>query len=511
MSRTSSASDAHVRSDVQASRTTQPSLAVLIAGQASRFSHSHMNLCVRCFGLRDVDAHVVLSQTVYTRVAGPVVTAYPEWSLKADELQRYLRSWLLTNLGFRAAAVQVLTRETLEHRMGQLDALVAATEPELWRRTEVMRSQVVHGNVQRWVHNGRMLYVRHLAFASALHAEAARGSAYVWILCLREDNRFLVPSQPLPVTLSTVRKHRRGFVALDTHCSFLGAPADKIFLADRKGADALHRNSTGAFVELMVRWLRFGQMRMVHAQAAGRQLLQQHSGSHSGRQMEPPLTPPPAVSTPLSPSPPAPPAASSLPPVPLQMRTITTKAVTTKAGTKAGKPKLAGGRSHKGRHPRDATKDYTKEHGMHRAAGSTDPLQSEAFMVYHLREERVTLAKWPFERTDVRFEASALEHGAPHAAAGATVAARPCVRSLYMSCGPPVLRTLPSSSMPSSSTFSSTYSSTGRGAVSGDAVLPMCFPTTPHDRALWVKMGGRAREWAWQAAARPNTSWNAAA
>lgn len=150
---------------------------------------------------------------------------------------------------------------------------------------------------------------------------------YALFLVTREDNVFLVPKRPLPIeqlpaelqvvppivpTLAegahvlgvnhhSVRSERmtrrRGSVAMDTHCGFLGAPSDKIFLAgkhalalpklhsrplpspspspsaltvhapDKKGAAILLGNSTEAHVDMLLEWLRFGQRR--EAAAAG--------------------------------------------------------------------------------------------------------------------------------------------------------------------------------------------------------------------------------------------------
>ena len=45
---------------------------------------------------------------------------------------------------------------------------------------------------------------------------------------------------------------------LDTHCSFLGAPSDKISLFDRMGALTLFGTNKTSHIELLIAWLRDG-------------------------------------------------------------------------------------------------------------------------------------------------------------------------------------------------------------------------------------------------------------
>ncbi len=200
-------------------------LAVLISGQQFRFAHEHMNLNASTLipGCAVVDVHVVLAATKYARVAAPMTTGMARDAISA---------WLLVHAAFTSATVQILDVESLERRMSHLDEVVARTDSFLWHETKQMRSRTVHSNIVRWVNNGRMLYLRHLAFRAAMHAENESGVLYSYVLCIREDNRFLEPTAPLPMeafeTLRRQQSRRRGFVALDKHCAFMAPAADKM-------------------------------------------------------------------------------------------------------------------------------------------------------------------------------------------------------------------------------------------------------------------------------------------
>jgi hypothetical protein len=103
-------------------------------------------------------------------------------------------------------------------------------------------------------------------------------------------------------------------------------------------------------------------------------------------------------------------------------------------------------------HAADARQQSGEPTGGHRpAAPAVDALQSEGFLASLLRARRVAVRLVPFERTDVR-----LERGTTSAAP-----ARACVRPLYYHCGPASLR--------------------------ARHMLPMCAPTTRHERELYQR------------------------
>jgi hypothetical protein len=101
-----------------------------------------------------------------------------------------------------------------------------------------------------------------------------------------------------------------------------------------------------------------------------------------------------------------------------------------------------------------------------------DALQSEAFIPHLLSLERVSVVKWPFERTDVRFERESEprgEDGSGRVGLGAPnrTHPRPCVRPLYYDCGPAILHER--------------------------KLVPMCRPeASQRDRELWRKWNRRS-------------------
>ena len=252
----------------------QHALAVLVSGQLVRFFREGLSPLARLSP--PVDAHIVLARTEYTR-AGSSAAVSPEPSL--NHLSESALAERLQAMGFRHASARILSESVLDAEIRAIDAAVMEAEPDLWRATAALREQTVHGNINRWLHNGRMLYARHLAFVAALRAEVTMTTRYERFLCVREDNAFLRPEQPLPIeasTLSSSHPHHKlahGTVLLDTHCSFLGAPSDKISLSDRMGALTLFGTNKTSHIELLIAWLRDG-------------LAQSRSGSRDAMQSE---------------------------------------------------------------------------------------------------------------------------------------------------------------------------------------------------------------------------------
>ena len=67
----------------------------------------------------------------------------------------------------------------VESKKENRSAAAQLKEPALWAATSDLRARIVHGNVVRWLHNGRMLWLRHRAFAFAIDAEVHRRTKYV--------------------------------------------------------------------------------------------------------------------------------------------------------------------------------------------------------------------------------------------------------------------------------------------------------------------------------------------
>lgn len=425
-------------------------VAVLISGQVARFSYQHQQLHIASMQQQlaptsiCADVHIVLARTTYSFGASssssnapPPQSPYAEAAALMDDaaLRHHLLKIFRTRGYGVASSCRILSASELDAEMSTMDdAARAAAGSRLWDATAAMRAKTVHGNVVRWVHNGRMLYLRHLAMAAALYAEGRSGDDevqqsaenmknhrnrfsrfYSLFLVLREDNTFLEPERPLPAVARTLlhRRHKSsttspsttiatyggasasagvsesvgaaqaghaaplaapppsGKVLLDVHCTFLGALSDKIAVTDRDGALALLGNSSHDHAIMLKSWLQFGASRTMAGGGGGA------VGSASSR------------------------------------------------------------------------------------AVRSDPMQSEAFLVHSLKAKRVSVRGVAFARTDVRFEARGGGEGMKKTTS-TNENWTACVRPLYYACGPQVLR--------------------------AQRRLPMCVPSTRHERELVRKL-----------------------
>ena len=167
--------------------SAQPSIACLVSGQLIRFAYRHSG--IECSGFASgCDVYTALALSNYTRYSTAAVLPY---SGDADLLagdsnadsERRLRErvarWLSPARGIQRVSVQLIAEARLASEMAMLDAAAELKDPALWAATSALRARVVHGNVVRWLHNGRMLWLRHRAFARAIDAERQRGSRYV--------------------------------------------------------------------------------------------------------------------------------------------------------------------------------------------------------------------------------------------------------------------------------------------------------------------------------------------
>jgi len=119
-------------------------------------------------------------------------------------------------------------------------------DPQASTRSECTRP----ANNRRWKQNFRMMYLRHKVYANALQSQVAND----FFLYTREDNMFMaVP----PAVLHFVPTARPTIV-VDTFCGWGGMP-DKIFFADRQGADTLFGKNAPGFVRNMFVWVRTSQ------------------------------------------------------------------------------------------------------------------------------------------------------------------------------------------------------------------------------------------------------------
>lgn len=163
----------------------ESSIAVLVSGQLIRYAYQHSGL--DCSGLASwCDVFTVLALSNYTRFSTAVLT-HTSLNLPAGTIadkERELRGRVLRWLpparrGIQQFSVRLIPEARLASEMSMLEAAAQLKEPALWAATSDLRARVVHGNVVRWLHNGRMLWLRHRAFAFAIDAEVHRRTKYV--------------------------------------------------------------------------------------------------------------------------------------------------------------------------------------------------------------------------------------------------------------------------------------------------------------------------------------------
>jgi len=124
----------------------------------------------------------------------------------------------------------------------------------------------VHGvNVQersaaRLEQNGNMMYLRHLAYSSAVETEKNMRYKYTHVLYTREDNVFVHPPYTL---LQLARDMDNGAdpsaspasVLVDKHCGWGGFYSDKLYFASRKGIDILFARRRAEHISQMAQWI----------------------------------------------------------------------------------------------------------------------------------------------------------------------------------------------------------------------------------------------------------------
>lgn len=271
---------------------------------------------------RTIDAFIVLSLgqlstwthdgafSDYSASAQPVTPAAPatqrneqkaeyrgkasHYPLSAADVERvYSRQGVRrVRLTLLSASDMANVSRRVEHDVASRGARAIASSPSRWwhaARTLIPRWGV------RWAPHSRMLYLRHAAFREALEEERTSGEQYRHFLYLREDNAFLDPPADLSIlagcmhddqstahrtpckgsvasapgsavlvadgepTLRRAESSARGVVAVDDKCGW-ASWSDKIYLADRPGAEALFGATYEDHVARMTEWIQLAML-----------------------------------------------------------------------------------------------------------------------------------------------------------------------------------------------------------------------------------------------------------
>lgn len=126
-----------------------------------------------------------------------------------------------------------------------------------------------------------MMFLRHLAYKSALAAEPGLGYKYSHFLYLREDNAFVEPPagfegapQDLDVSIwHHIQTMSPAMVKVDKYCG-QDAWSDKIYLAGREGAAILFKDSLREHASDMSRWVNRGGRKRGHTNMQSEEWLQ---------------------------------------------------------------------------------------------------------------------------------------------------------------------------------------------------------------------------------------------
>jgi hypothetical protein len=270
-------------------------VAWLISGQVSRFiyrdSARFIDGGIRAWsGCNDyktepagcpisVDVHIALSNTHVSGFRGakydlpayedgafeePAIAAhYNTWRVKDRMLQHVISvKNEFTNSGAREVRVRIVGAD-------QFDEDIKAVRQEILAKAKAMSNKEpeafdtfwrkLPGHENRFEQNGNMMYLRHLAYSSAVEAEKSLPYKYTHVLYTREDNVFVHPSYTL---LQLARDMDNGAeplaspasVLVDKHCGWLYY-SDKLYFASRRGIDVLFARTRAEHISQMAQWI----------------------------------------------------------------------------------------------------------------------------------------------------------------------------------------------------------------------------------------------------------------
>ena len=225
--------------------------AVLISGGTHRFLYREANLVFE----NNTDVFIVLHNESSALVNSPSSTAlqvpYPvsETTVVSDFLSK------------GANCVHYFVINVTEERQ-KLDDAVGQ---------EFLENNVhKHFLVKKWIPYSIMQLLRHYAFMAAVNNERSQNNSFQYshFLYQREDNVYFTPVQMTLPIIPTLKPYLLfddsiPLVVASKYCPW-GGLSDKIFFANRLGAEILFSKSYNKFVLNMRRWLRGGKDSMDH-------------------------------------------------------------------------------------------------------------------------------------------------------------------------------------------------------------------------------------------------------
>jgi len=279
-------------------------VAWLISGQVSRFIYKDSSRFIDgglrgwsgCVGYArgdcpmSVDVHIALANTHVAQFYGPryALPTYEDGAFEESAVASHYSNMRLgaamqqkvalikdefRGSGAREVRVRILSGEQFETNVKRVRALILkranrSMDPPMddfdswWQK--------LPGHDNRFEQNGNMMYLRHLAYRSAVLAERdiPDNEKYTHVLYTREDNVFVHPSY----TLLQLARDLDGraepadspaSLLVDLRCGWL-AFSDKLYFASRRGIDILFARTLDDHITQMAKWINMAQTSQVY-------------------------------------------------------------------------------------------------------------------------------------------------------------------------------------------------------------------------------------------------------
>jgi len=287
-------------------------VAWLISGQVSRFIYQDSTRyidggihawsgCSRIVNREcpiSVDVHIALANTHVKQFRGPkyVLPAYEDGAFEEPAIKAHYSNLMgakvQTNMkqkvalmknaffdsGAREVRVTILSEDQFNKTMQRVRTRILAKaavsmDPPMTKASFERFWTKLPGHENRFEQNGNMMYMRHLAYSSAVEAEKNLPYTYTHVLYTREDNVFVHPSYTL---LQLARDMDRGVsrlenetseapasVLVDKRCGWL-AYSDKLYFASRRGIDVLFARTLDEHIAQMAVWINMARTSKVY-------------------------------------------------------------------------------------------------------------------------------------------------------------------------------------------------------------------------------------------------------
>jgi len=279
-------------------------VAWLISGQVSRFIYRDSTRyidgglrawsgCPRAVGRgcsMSVDVHIALANTHVKQFRGPgyVLPDYGDGAYEETAIDAHYRSLrtgtkiqqkvavmkkAFLDSGAHEVRVTIVSGEDFDEKMKTVRAEIlavaqASMDPPMTETDFANFWSNLPGHENRFEQNGNMMYMRHLAYSSAVEAEKHLPYSYTHVLYTREDNVFVHPPYTL---LQLARDMDQGAgpgpppvaVLVDKRCGWL-AWSDKLYFASRRGIDILFARTLDKHVAQLAAWINMARTSKVY-------------------------------------------------------------------------------------------------------------------------------------------------------------------------------------------------------------------------------------------------------